>query len=153
MKAYGGVMVWLHSLLTSEWDGDDWSASCCGCFNPGKRALVPNEEETVWALEPFWVPWISPALDRCWTVISHMSSACSWFIVLNKYNSGFEKKKLFRPASKILNGFSYRILQWHNHPTQMDAYILGLYSDMLTDKCTIQYHLRVLMIKLVEMET
>jgi len=30
-----------------------------------KEPLVPNEEETGWALEPLWVLWISPALDRC----------------------------------------------------------------------------------------
>lgn len=39
-----------------------------------KEPLVPNGEEPGWALEPLWVLWISHALDRSWTMISHMSS-------------------------------------------------------------------------------
>jgi len=29
-----------------------------------KEPLVPNEEEPGWAVEPLWVLWISPALER-----------------------------------------------------------------------------------------
>jgi hypothetical protein len=28
----------LHVFLTSALDGDEWSASCPGCFTPGERA-------------------------------------------------------------------------------------------------------------------
>jgi hypothetical protein len=35
MKAYGGVNVQFHILLTSALAGDEWSASRPGCFTPG----------------------------------------------------------------------------------------------------------------------
>jgi hypothetical protein len=39
MKAYGGVNVEIHVLLTSALVGDEWSASRPSCFTPGERAL------------------------------------------------------------------------------------------------------------------
>jgi len=35
---YWGVEVWLHALLTSALDGDEWSTSCPGRFTPRARA-------------------------------------------------------------------------------------------------------------------
>jgi hypothetical protein len=38
MKAYGGVDVQIHILLTSALVRHEWSASWPGRFNPGERA-------------------------------------------------------------------------------------------------------------------
>jgi hypothetical protein len=38
MKAYGGVDVEIHVLLTSALIGGEWSASRPGSFTPGERA-------------------------------------------------------------------------------------------------------------------
>jgi hypothetical protein len=51
MKAYRGIEVCLHSFLTSAIDGGECSASCCGQFIPGERALVPIEQGAWWAPE------------------------------------------------------------------------------------------------------
>jgi hypothetical protein len=37
MKAYGGVDVYTHVVLTSALVGDEWSDSCPGRFTPGER--------------------------------------------------------------------------------------------------------------------
>jgi hypothetical protein len=42
MKAYEGVDVYIHILLTSALAGGEWSASYLGRFTPGERAPVPN---------------------------------------------------------------------------------------------------------------
>jgi hypothetical protein len=38
MKAYGGVVVYIHIFLTSALAGGEWWASCPGRFTPGERA-------------------------------------------------------------------------------------------------------------------
>jgi hypothetical protein len=38
MKAYGGVDIYIHVLLTSALVGGEWSASRPGRFPPGGRA-------------------------------------------------------------------------------------------------------------------
>jgi hypothetical protein len=38
MKAYGGVEVQIHEILSSALDGDEWSASRNGRFTPRARA-------------------------------------------------------------------------------------------------------------------
>jgi hypothetical protein len=38
MKAYVGVDVWIHIVLTSALDGGEWSASRPCRFTPGERA-------------------------------------------------------------------------------------------------------------------
>jgi hypothetical protein len=38
MKAYGGVVVYIHIFLTSTLVGGEGSASHPGCFTPGERA-------------------------------------------------------------------------------------------------------------------
>jgi len=42
MKAYWGVEVYLHALLTSALDGGEWSASCPGHFIPRERGPDTN---------------------------------------------------------------------------------------------------------------
>jgi hypothetical protein len=39
MKAYGGVDVKIHILLTSAPTGGQWSASCPGRFTTGEKVL------------------------------------------------------------------------------------------------------------------
>jgi hypothetical protein len=41
MKAYGGVDVQIHILLTWALVGGEWSASHPGRFTPGEKAPVP----------------------------------------------------------------------------------------------------------------
>ena len=41
MKAYGGVDVWLHALLTSSPDTAEWSASVHGGFTSGEDRSFP----------------------------------------------------------------------------------------------------------------
>jgi hypothetical protein len=56
MKTYGGVEVWLHSLLTSALDG-------CGQLHVpaalplGKQTPVGIGWEAGWAPEPVWARW------------------------------------------------------------------------------------------------
>jgi hypothetical protein len=38
MKAYGGVDIYMHIILTSAIAGGEWSASRLCSFNPGERA-------------------------------------------------------------------------------------------------------------------
>jgi hypothetical protein len=38
MKAYGGVVAYIHVFLTSVLAGREWSASRPGRFPPGERA-------------------------------------------------------------------------------------------------------------------
>jgi hypothetical protein len=38
MKAYGGVGVYIHIVLTSALVGGEWSASRPGRFTPGEKA-------------------------------------------------------------------------------------------------------------------
>jgi hypothetical protein len=42
MKAYKGVDVWTHVLLTSALAGGEWSASRPDRFTPGERAPVTH---------------------------------------------------------------------------------------------------------------
>jgi hypothetical protein len=42
MKAYGGVDVQIHIVLTSALVGSEWSASRPYCFTPGEKAPVPT---------------------------------------------------------------------------------------------------------------
>jgi len=58
MKAYGGVTVWLHSLLPQHEVVMSDQLHALAVLSLVKEPLVPNEEE------PLWVLWISPALDR-----------------------------------------------------------------------------------------
>jgi hypothetical protein len=52
MKMCLGVEVQLHAFLTSELDGDEWSASRPGRFNPPrKEPLIPIGQEAGWAPE------------------------------------------------------------------------------------------------------
>jgi hypothetical protein len=39
MKAYGGVDVQIHILLTSALAGGEWSVSCSGRFIPGTHLI------------------------------------------------------------------------------------------------------------------
>jgi len=39
MKTYGGVEVYLHTFLTSAWDGGEWSASHTICFTPSAHCI------------------------------------------------------------------------------------------------------------------
>jgi len=41
IEAYRRVEAWLHSLLTSAFDRDEWSASRPGRFTPGKEPRYP----------------------------------------------------------------------------------------------------------------
>jgi hypothetical protein len=38
MKVYGGVDAYIHIVLDSALDGDEWTASRPGRFTPGERA-------------------------------------------------------------------------------------------------------------------
>jgi len=38
-------------------DGDEWSASHPGCFNPREKVPVPTGEEAGWATEPVSMQW------------------------------------------------------------------------------------------------
>jgi hypothetical protein len=49
MKAYGGVDVSIHILLTSTLAGGEGSASCPGLFTPGERAPGIH-----------WIGWVDP---------------------------------------------------------------------------------------------
>jgi hypothetical protein len=39
MKAYKGVEEQLQAFSITTLDGNEWSASCPGCFNPGKNPM------------------------------------------------------------------------------------------------------------------
>jgi hypothetical protein len=47
MKAYGGVDVLIHILLTSALAEGEWSASRLGRFTPGERPPVPSGQKVV----------------------------------------------------------------------------------------------------------
>jgi hypothetical protein len=53
MKAYGGVDVYIHILLTSALDGGEWSVSRSGRFTPGEKAPATH-----------WIGgWVDPRAD------------------------------------------------------------------------------------------
>jgi hypothetical protein len=56
MKAYGGVDVYIHIILTSALVGGEWSASRPCRFNPGERAPGTN-----------WIGgWVDPQSQSGW---------------------------------------------------------------------------------------
>jgi hypothetical protein len=42
MKTYEGLDIWIRDLLTSALVGNEWSASCSGCFIPRERSPSNN---------------------------------------------------------------------------------------------------------------
>jgi hypothetical protein len=53
MKAYGGVDVWIHILLTSALAAGEWRASRPGRFTPGERPPGTH-----------WIgDWVDPRAD------------------------------------------------------------------------------------------
>jgi hypothetical protein len=57
MKTFWGVEVYLHTFLTSELDGGEWSASRPGRFNPRETAPYTHWIWVGWAPEPVWTRW------------------------------------------------------------------------------------------------
>jgi hypothetical protein len=57
MKAYGGVDVQIHILLTSALVGGEWSASRPCRFTPGERTPATHCIEAKWTPEPVWTTW------------------------------------------------------------------------------------------------
>jgi len=44
MKAFGGMVVQLHTFLTLKLDGKDWSVSCSGWSTATERAPIDEEQ-------------------------------------------------------------------------------------------------------------
>jgi hypothetical protein len=52
MKAYVGVEVYIHSLLTLAQDGGEWLISRPGRFTPGEKTPVPTKQEDLRVYRP-----------------------------------------------------------------------------------------------------
>lgn len=48
-RAYGGVEVWLHTVLALILIGGEWLALCPSCFIPRVKSLLPIPQEAGWA--------------------------------------------------------------------------------------------------------
>jgi hypothetical protein len=80
MKAYGGVVVWIHNSLTSALGGREWSASHPCLFTPGThwvggwvgpRAGLDGKYLTLPGLElqpvaSRYTDYTIPAHRKCW---------------------------------------------------------------------------------------
>lgn len=58
LKAYVGLEVWLHSLLTLALDKGQWSTSFLGQFTSQRKdSPAPTEQQARWTTQQGWAFW------------------------------------------------------------------------------------------------